>query len=377
MWTILSGATNPRDYAYYDRPDSLFEPIRAARNGDDTTQWPIRVNGHEVLVDVFITVYGEDLETIRRTAAAAKAMHGRHRTWVLDDGRSDEVKHLAGELGCRYVRRLSSATARRRETSTTRCPSPRATTSRSSTRTSCPSRTSSSRRCRSSSTRTSPSSRRRRCTATSTPSSRAAPATCRPCSTGSSNRAGTASTPRSASEPTWSSAAGRSTTSAACTPTASPRTCGPRSCSTSAAGAASTSPTSSPSATRPRPSRRTASSSCAGPPAGSRSCLTHNPLSPRRAGSRPTSASMYFVTATLLPHRHHPLLLLLVPPLEIYFDLRPMNLDLGLGTWLLYYAGFYVMQIVLAWFTLGSFRWESPAPWRPCRSRSTRRRCST
>jgi len=33
-------------------------------------------------------------------------------------------------------------------------------------------------------------------------------------------------------------------------------------------------------------------------------------------------------------------------------------MDLGLGTWLLYYAGFYVMQIVLAFFTLGSFRWE-------------------
>jgi cellulose synthase (UDP-forming) len=33
-------------------------------------------------------------------------------------------------------------------------------------------------------------------------------------------------------------------------------------------------------------------------------------------------------------------------------------MELGLGTWLLYYAGFYVMQIVLAFFTLGSFRWE-------------------
>jgi cellulose synthase (UDP-forming) len=29
------------------------------------------------------------------------------------------------------------------------------------------------------------------------------------------------------------------------------------------------------------------------------------------------------------------------------------------GTWALFYAGFYVMQIVLAWFTLGSFRWET------------------
>ena len=62
---------------------------------------------------------------------------------------------------------------------------------------------------------------------------------------------------------------------------------------------------------------------------------------------------MYVVTATHYLTGIAPLLLLLVPPLEIYFDLRPVNLDLGLGTWLLYYAGFYVMQIVLAFFTLG------------------------
>ncbi len=28
-------------------------------------------------------------------------------------------------------------------------------------------------------------------------------------------------------------------------------------------------------------------------------------------------------------------------------------------TWLLYYSGFYVMQIVLAWYTQGSFRWQT------------------
>ena len=64
-------------------------------------EWPISV-------DVFITTYGEDLETIRRTVSAAVAMQGKHDTWVLDDGRSDEVRDLAAELGARYVRRLSS-----------------------------------------------------------------------------------------------------------------------------------------------------------------------------------------------------------------------------------------------------------------------------
>jgi cellulose synthase (UDP-forming) len=47
-----------------------------------------------------------------------------------------------------------------------------------------------------------------------------------------------------------------------------------------------------------------------------------------------------------------------VPPLEIYFDLRPVSVGLGLSTWLLFYLGFYGMQVVLAFFTLGSFRWE-------------------
>ena len=42
------------------------------------------------------------------TATAAIAIKGKHRTWILDDGRSDEVKALAEELGCHYVRRLSS-----------------------------------------------------------------------------------------------------------------------------------------------------------------------------------------------------------------------------------------------------------------------------
>jgi len=48
-----------------------------------------------------------------------------------------------------------------------------------------------------------------------------------------------------------------------------------------------------------------------------------------------------------------------VPPLVIYFDLRPMNMSISVGTWLLYYAGFYLMQIVLAWYTLGSFKWQT------------------
>ncbi|WP_238706919.1 hypothetical protein [Microbacterium lushaniae] len=67
----------------------------------------------------------------------------------------------------------------------------------------------------------------------------------------------------------------------------------------------------------------------------------------------------YLVTATFYLTGICPLLLLLVPPLEIYFDLRPMTLETTVFTWALYYGGFYAMQILLAWFAVGSFRWET------------------
>jgi cellulose synthase (UDP-forming) len=85
--------------------------------------------------------------------------------------------------------------------------------------------------------------------------------------------------------------------------------------------------------------------------------LTHNPLSPRRRLSG-DQRIQYLVTATFSLTGICPLLLL-VPPLEIYFDLRPMNLSITPMTWALYYLGFYAMQIVLAWFVMGAFRWQT------------------
>ena len=67
---------------------------------------------------------------------------------------------------------------------------------------------------------------------------------------------------------------------------------------------------------------------------------------------------MYGITATHYLTGIAPGLLLFVPPMEIYFDLHPVNLSVGIGQWLLMYAGFYVLQIVLAFFSVGSFRWE-------------------
>ena len=85
--------------------------------------------------------------------------------------------------------------------------------------------------------------------------------------------------------------------------------------------------------------------------------LTHNPFSRKRKLTM-DQRLQYLVTATHYLTGIAPLLLLLVPPLQIYFNLAPMNLTITPRTWLLYYSGFYVMQIVVAFYTLGSFRWE-------------------
>ena len=91
MWTILSGAKSPRDFAFYESQNAMFDKkaIKAAGLKELPHVWPIMLRGKEITVDVFITVYGEELSKIHATAAAAIAIKGKHRTWILDDGRSD------------------------------------------------------------------------------------------------------------------------------------------------------------------------------------------------------------------------------------------------------------------------------------------------
>lgn len=63
-------------------------------------------------VDVFITAYDEPLEVLRRTAVGARAIRYPHRTYVLDDGKRDEVRALTEELGIGYIRRTGNANAK-------------------------------------------------------------------------------------------------------------------------------------------------------------------------------------------------------------------------------------------------------------------------
>ncbi|HUF66848.1 MAG TPA: glycosyltransferase [Gemmatimonadaceae bacterium] len=63
-------------------------------------------------VDVWITCFDEPLEVLRRTAMGARAISYPHRTYMLDDGRRDEVRAMAGELGIGYIRRVANNNAK-------------------------------------------------------------------------------------------------------------------------------------------------------------------------------------------------------------------------------------------------------------------------
>lgn len=122
LWTIVSGGFNPRDNDYYYAQVKLLAPIGERTYASllnekgvlhpPAMKLPIHIDQKQVSVDVFITVYGEPIDTIRETATAARDMAGLHRTIILDDGDSDDVMQLARELGIYYLRRIGSEGAK-------------------------------------------------------------------------------------------------------------------------------------------------------------------------------------------------------------------------------------------------------------------------
>ncbi len=112
LWTILSSGHNPRGYRFHDAQSRLFGASAKASDEIRTPQSKMFLNGVPAEVDVYITTYGEDIETIRRTVTAALLIDGRHETYILDDGKSDEVRALAAELGAKYIVREGNAGAK-------------------------------------------------------------------------------------------------------------------------------------------------------------------------------------------------------------------------------------------------------------------------
>ena len=119
FWTILSGRINPRNYGYHNAQDRLFGANTKVtlKEIDDiaavsTTNKSLRLHGKIIKVDVFIPVYGESLHEIKQTALAAKAIYGKHETYILDDGKSDLVKNMAEAIGVHYIRRPTNEHAK-------------------------------------------------------------------------------------------------------------------------------------------------------------------------------------------------------------------------------------------------------------------------
>lgn len=113
FWTILSGRFNPRNFEYHSSQANLYNApvgktaIKLIEQHDTevTRKLPMYLHHNRIAVDVFIPVYGEPVEEIRQTALAARDIYGKHETYILDDGKSDEVQRMAHEVGVKYIRR--------------------------------------------------------------------------------------------------------------------------------------------------------------------------------------------------------------------------------------------------------------------------------
>lgn len=120
FWTILSGRFNPRSFEYHSAQSKLFNApvgksaihILKKREARIARTVQMYVHHKPIKVDVFIPVYGEPIEEIRATATAARDVYGLHDTYILDDGKSDEVKAMAAKLGVQYIRRPTNENAK-------------------------------------------------------------------------------------------------------------------------------------------------------------------------------------------------------------------------------------------------------------------------
>ncbi|MGC3994489.1 MAG: glycosyltransferase [Propionicimonas sp.] len=356
MWTILAGWRSPRTDEYYLARRELFGDRLPTSADPARPDWPLALDGRPISVAVLITCYGEPLEVIRRTAIAARDLWGQHTTWILDDGRSDAVRAMAAEVGVQYIRRLSSGGAKAGnvnhalsqvktdyfaifdadfvprpeflyqtipffiDTNVAFVQTPQSYGNMNNLvsrgagymqavfyRFVQPGRN---------------HFNAAFCVGTNVVFRRAAV-----------DDVGGIYTD-SKSEDVWTSLMLHER--------------GWRTVYIPDVLATGDAPETIEDYTKQQLRWATG---------GFEILFTHNPFSPRHKLTM-DQRLMYFVTATHYLTGVAPGILLLVPALEIFFDLRPVVLGTTFATWLLFYAGFYLMQIILAFYTLGSFRWE-------------------
>ncbi len=359
LWTILSSGYEPRGFRFHDALDRLYDDseILDGRTGNDPSAWTLHLHTAPVSVDVFITTYGESIEVIRRTVAAVLAMQGRHTTYVLDDGKSDAVRDAAAELGAGYLRRPTNEGAKAGNINHALAettgdlfvifdadfvPQPNFLHE------------------------TIPFFADQEVAFVQTPQHYGNLSSLISRGAGymqsvfygliqpGKNRfnaafcVGTNVVFRrraideiggiyqaSKSEDVWTSILlhEKGWTSVYI-------------------------PTVLATGATPETIEDYAKQQLRWATGGFEILLRHNPFSRKRSLTL-DQRLQYFGTGTFYLTGIVPLLLLLVPPLQIYFDVHPVNLDVTAGTWLLYYGGFYLMQILVAFYTVGSFRWET------------------
>ncbi len=118
LWTVLASGYDPRNFQFHAAQDRLFVKQKKLAPNVETMlsmqklQTPLQLHSKPITVDVFITTYGEDLEIIQRTTKAAHALRGSHNTYILDDGKSEEVQLLAKKLHVGYIRRAGNEGAK-------------------------------------------------------------------------------------------------------------------------------------------------------------------------------------------------------------------------------------------------------------------------
>ena len=66
----------------------------------------------DISVDIFIPTYNENIEILEATMAGCRKVKYPHRTYILDDGKREEVKRLAQRLGCIYLSRPTNEHAK-------------------------------------------------------------------------------------------------------------------------------------------------------------------------------------------------------------------------------------------------------------------------
>ncbi len=71
----------------------------------DTTEPQEREPLEGVTIDVLVPTYNEDVDLLRGTLKACANLELPHNSYVLDDGKRDEVRELAKDLGVRYITR--------------------------------------------------------------------------------------------------------------------------------------------------------------------------------------------------------------------------------------------------------------------------------